>query len=42
MQTISASQIKQNSSILQNALRSDMLITKRDKPFVVVMDYQSL
>jgi len=40
MQTVTASEIKQNSSILQNALRDDMLITKRDKPFVVVVDYE--
>lgn len=40
MQTITASEIKQNSTILQNALKSDMLITKRDKPFVVVVDYE--
>jgi prevent-host-death family protein len=40
METISASQIKQNSTLLQNALRDDLLITKRDKPFVVVMDYE--
>jgi len=40
MQTVTASEIKQNSTILQNALRSDMLITKRDKPFVVVVDFK--
>jgi len=40
MQTISASEIKQNSTLLQNALREDLLITKRDKPFVVVIDYK--
>jgi len=40
MQTVTASEIKQNSSILQNALRDDMLVTKRDKPFVVVVDYE--
>lgn len=40
MQTITASDIKQNSTILQNALKSDMLVTKRDKPFVVVVDYE--
>jgi hypothetical protein len=40
METISASEIKQNSTLLQNALREDLLITKRDKPFVVVMDYK--
>ncbi|SMM98499.1 hypothetical protein SPONN_2438 [uncultured Candidatus Thioglobus sp.] len=40
MQTISSSYLKQNISVLQNALRSDLLITKQNKPFVVVMDYQ--
>jgi prevent-host-death family protein len=40
MQIISASEIKQNSTLLQNALREDLLITKRNKPFVVVMDYK--
>lgn len=40
METVSASEIKQNSTLLQNALRDDLLITKRDKPFVVVMDYK--
>jgi PHD/YefM family antitoxin component YafN of YafNO toxin-antitoxin module len=39
MQSITASEIKQNSTLLQNALKSDMLITKREKPFVVVVDY---
>lgn len=40
MHIISASEIKQNSVRLQEALRGDILITKRDKPFVVVMDYE--
>ena len=40
MQTISATEIKQNSTRLQEALREDLLITKREKPFVVVMDYE--
>ena len=40
MQTVTASEIKQNSTLLQNALRDDMLITKRDKPFVVVVDFK--
>ena len=39
MQSITASEIKQNSTLLQNALKGDMLVTKRDKPFVVVVDY---
>lgn len=40
MQTVTASDIKQNSTLLQNALKDDMLVTKRDKPFVVVVDYE--
>ena len=40
MRIISATEIKQNSVRLQEALRDDILITKRDKPFVVVMDYE--
>jgi PHD/YefM family antitoxin component YafN of YafNO toxin-antitoxin module len=36
MKAISASQIKQNRTLLQDALRGDLLITKRDKPFVLV------
>ena len=40
MHTISATEIKQNSMRLQEALRDDILITKRDKPLVVVMDYE--
>ena len=39
MQLITASDIKKNSMILQNALKGDMLVTKRDKPFVVIVDY---
>ena len=40
MYIISATEIKQNSVRLQEALRHDILITKRDKPFVVVIDYE--
>ena len=40
MHIISATEIKQNSMRLQEALRDDILITKRDKPFVVVIDYE--
>jgi len=38
MQTIT--QTIQNFTRLQEALREDTLITKRDKPFVVVMGYK--
>ena len=40
MQTITATNLQQNSMILQNALREDLLVTKQDKPFVVVMDFK--
>ncbi len=40
MHTISTTEIQENSLRLQEALRDDILITKRDKPFVVVMDYE--
>jgi len=40
MQTVTASDIKKNSSILQNALKGDMLVTRHDRPFVVVVDYE--
>ncbi len=40
MRTVTASDLKQNSIKLQDALRGDLLVTKRDKPFVVVMDYE--
>jgi len=40
MQTVTSSQTKQNSTILQNAFRSDLLVTKRNQPFVVILDYQ--
>jgi len=40
MQTVTATNLKQNSMILQDALREDLLVTKRDKPFVVVMDFK--
>jgi len=40
MYSITASEIKQNSTLLQKALKYDVLITKRDKPFVVILDYE--
>lgn len=40
MQTVTSSDLKQNSMRLQDALRDDLLVTKRDNPFVVVMDYE--
>ena len=40
MQTVTASDIKKNSSILQNALKEDMLVTRHERPFVVIVDYE--
>lgn len=40
MTVITATDLKQNTMRLQEALRDDLLITKRNKPFVVVMDYE--
>jgi len=40
MHSITASELKKNSTRLQDALRGDLLITKRQKPFVVVIDYE--
>jgi len=40
MQMVTATDLKQNSMRLQEALRDDLLVTKRDNPFVVVMDYE--
>jgi len=39
MQVISASKFKQNVSVLQEALTDDILVTKENKPFVVIIDY---
>jgi len=36
---ITVSQIRQNSSLLQKALKEDIVVTKRNKPFVVIVDY---
>ncbi|WP_457597100.1 type II toxin-antitoxin system prevent-host-death family antitoxin [Hydrogenimonas sp.] len=37
---ITATQIKQNSAILQQALREDIVVTKRQRPFVVIVEYE--
>jgi hypothetical protein len=39
MQSISTSDIKFNTKLLQNALTEDIVVTKQDKPYVVVIDY---
>jgi len=36
--TITATQLKQETYRIDNASKEDILVTKRDKPFVVVMD----
>ena len=36
---ITATQIKQNSGILQKALQEDIVVTKREQPFVVIVEY---
>jgi RNase adaptor protein for sRNA GlmZ degradation len=36
---ITATQIKQNSGILQKALVEDIVVTKREQPFVVIVEY---
>ena len=36
---VTATQIKQNSAILQEAVKEDIVVTKRDKPFVVIVEY---
>ena len=40
MKTITTANLKQNTIILQDAIKDDLLITKEDKPFVVVMDFK--
>ena len=37
---ITATQMKQNSSLLQKALAEDIVVTKRNRPFVVVVEYE--
>ncbi len=39
MQKISANQLKNNALLLEEALREDILVTKENKPFVVIVDY---
>ena len=38
---ISASQIRQNSGILNEALREEIVVTKREKPYVVIVSYET-
>ncbi|GEM_PF-3318404 len=38
--TITATQIKQNSALLQEALKEEVIVTRHDKPFVVILGYE--
>ena len=36
--TITATQLKQETYLIDNAIKEDILVTKRGRPFVVIMD----
>jgi len=36
--TITATQLKQQTHLLDHAVREDIRVTKRDRPFVVIVD----
>jgi len=36
---ITATQLKQNVNLLANIKNEDIVVTKRDKPFAVIVDY---
>jgi prevent-host-death family protein len=36
--TISATELRQKSHLLENVKREDIVVTKRDRPFAVIMD----
>jgi len=38
MMTITATQLKQQTYLLDNAVVEDIRVTKRDRPFVVIVD----
>ena len=43
--TITSTQLKQQTYLIDNAIKEDILVTKRGRPFVVIMDatrYQEL
>ena len=40
MQKISTLEIEKNSALLHNALEEDIIVTKSNKPFVVVIEYE--
>jgi PHD/YefM family antitoxin component YafN of YafNO toxin-antitoxin module len=38
--TITATQLKQQTYLIDNAIKEDIKVTKRDRPFVVIVDAQ--
>jgi len=40
MMTITATQLKQQTYLLDTAIKEDIQVTKRDRPFVVIVDAQ--
>jgi len=36
--TITATQLKQQTYLIDNAIKEDIRVTKRDRPFVVIVD----
>jgi PHD/YefM family antitoxin component YafN of YafNO toxin-antitoxin module len=36
--TITATQLKQQTYLIDNAIKEDIKVTKRDRPFVVIVD----
>jgi len=38
--TITATQLKQQTHLLDTAIKEDIRVTKRDRPFVVIVDAQ--
>jgi len=40
MMTITATQLKQQTYLIDNAIKEDIKVTKRDRPFVVIVNAQ--
>jgi len=40
MMTIIATQLKQQTYLIDNTIKKDIKVTKRDRPFVVILDAQ--
>ena len=38
--TITSTQLKQNTYLLDNVKKEDIIITKRDRPFAVILDIE--